>query len=294
MADITSWLKEYLDYLEIEKGRSLKTRENYEHYLRKFFQDQKIQSPAAIDEAAVREFRLGLARSGIKKITQNYYIIALRNFLKFLIKRGFETLAPEKIELPKVARQEIDFLEASELERLLAAPQGNNLRILRDRAVLETLFSTGLRLAELCKLKRSVDLKRGELSVRGKGEKIRVVFFSDGAKKAIADYLAKRQDAEEFLFVSLDKKNKAIGPITPRSVQRLVDFYARLAGLPKKIHPHTFRHAFATDLLINGADLRSVQEMLGHANISTTQVYTHLTNRQLKEVHRAFHDRQRS
>lgn len=279
--------------MEIEKGRSLKTRENYEHYLRKFFQDRKIGSPADIDEAAVREFRLRLARRDLKKITQNYYIIALRNFLKFLAKRGIAALAPEKIELPKVVRREIDFLEAGELERLLAAPQGNNLRVLRDRAILETLFSTGLRLAELCKLKRNIDLKRGELSVRGKGEKIRVVFFSAGAQKALTDYLVKRQDAEETLFVSLDKKNKAIGPITPRSVQRSVDYYSRLAGLTKKIHPHTFRHAFATDLLINGADLRSVQEMLGHANIATTQVYTHLTNRQLKEIHQAFHDRQR-
>lgn len=287
------WLKEYLDYLEIEKGRSLKTRENYEHYLRRFLKDSSINSPTDIDEAAVREFRLRLARENLKKITQNYYVIALRNFLKFLVKRGAETLAPEKIELPKVVRQEIDFLESGELERLLAAPKGNNLRILRDRAILETLFSTGLRLAELCKLKRNIDLGRGELSVRGKGEKIRVVFFSDGAKKSLADYLAKRQDAEDTLFVSLDKKNKSIGPITPRSVQRLVDFYSKLAGLTKKIHPHTFRHAFATDLLINGADLRAVQEMLGHANIATTQVYTHITNRQLKEVHRAFHDRQR-
>ncbi|MDP1706384.1 MAG: tyrosine-type recombinase/integrase [bacterium] len=287
------WLKDYLDYLEIEKGRSLKTRENYEHYLRKFLQDAKISSPADIDEAVVREFRLRLARQDLKKITQNYYVIALRNFLKFLVKRGITTLAPEKIELPKVVRREIDFLEAGELERLLAAPKGNNLRILRDRAILETMFSTGLRLAELCKLKRNIDLGRGELSVRGKGEKIRVVFFSDGAKKSLADYLAKRQDAEDTLFISLDKKNKAIGPITPRSVQRLVDYYSKLAGLTKKIHPHTFRHAFATDLLINGADLRAVQEMLGHANIATTQVYTHITNRQLKEVHRAFHDRQR-
>lgn len=287
------WLKEYLDYLEIEKGRSLKTRENYERYLRRFLRDSSISSPADIDEGAVREFRLRLARENLKKITQNYYVIALRNFLKFLVKRGVETLAPEKIELPKVVRQEIDFLESGELERLLAAPKGNNLRILRDRAILETMFSTGLRLAELCKLKRNIDLGRGELSVRGKGEKIRVVFFSDDAKKSLADYLAKRQDAEDTLFVSLDKKNKSIGPITPRSVQRLVDFYSKLAGLTKKIHPHTFRHAFATDLLINGADLRAVQEMLGHANIATTQVYTHITNRQLKEVHRAFHDRQR-
>lgn len=287
------WLKEYLDYLEIEKGRSLKTRENYERYLRRFLRDSSISSPADIDEGVVREFRLRLARENLKKITQNYYVIALRNFLKFLVKRGVETLAPEKIELPKVVRQEIDFLESGELERLLAAPKGNNLRILRDRAILETMFSTGLRLAELCKLKRNIDLGRGELSVRGKGEKIRVVFFSDDAKKSLADYLSKRQDAEDTLFVSLDKKNKSIGPITPRSVQRLVDYYSKLAGLTKKIHPHTFRHAFATDLLINGADLRAVQEMLGHANIATTQVYTHITNRQLKEVHRAFHDRQR-
>lgn len=287
-------LKEYLDYLALEKGRSAKTRENYSFYLREFFKKESIKSPAGITEAAIRSFRLYLNdEKKLKKITQNYYIIALRNFLKFLVKRGENVLPPEKIELPKAIRREIEVLDGGELQRLLAAPKGGNLRILRDKAILETLFSTGLRLIELCRLPRVLNFKAGEISVRGKGDKIRVVFFSETAKKALVDYLAKRQDAEETLFVSLDKKNRAIGPITPRSVQRLVDYYARLAGISKKIHPHTFRHAFATDLLINGADLRSVQEMLGHANIATTQVYTHLTNRQLKEVHKAFHGRQR-
>lgn len=288
------WLKEYLDYLALEKGRSAKTRENYAFYLRTFFQKQGVKSPAGITEAAIRDFRLYLNdEKKVKKITQSYYIIALRNFLKFLVKRGENVLAPEKIELPKVSRRDIDVLAAGELERLLAAPKGNDLRVLRDRAVLEVLFSTGLRLAELCSLPRTLDFKAGEISVRGKGDKVRVVFFSETAKKAIIDYLAKRQDAEEKLFISLDKSGRVIGPITRRSVERLVDYYARAAGLMKKVHPHTFRHAFATDLLVNGADLRSVQEMLGHANIATTQVYTHLTNRQLKEVHQAFHDRRR-
>jgi len=164
---------------------------------------------------------------------------------------------------------------------------------LRDKAILETFFSTGLRLAELCALSRYIDLKRGELSVRGKGDKLRVVFISDSAREAIGKYMAKRSDAEEKLFVSLDKAGKIIGPITPRAVQRLVATRAREAGIAKPIHAHQLRHSFATDLLVNGADLRSVQELLGHSNISTTQVYTHLTNKQLHEVHEAFHGKRR-
>lgn len=298
--DLRKLLTDYLNYLEIEKNRSIKTRENYERYLLKFLEITKAESPADITEDAVRGFRLALAREDMKKITQAYYVIALRNFLKYLSRRDIKVLAADKIELPKVVRRDIETLEYKDLERLLSAPKGNDLRSLRDRAILETFFSTGLRLAELCKLDRYLDLERGEFSVRGKGEKIRVVFLSEGCRKAIKDYLAKRTDAESALFVSLsrvprgsEKPPKVLGQITPRAVERLVAHWAAAAGIPKRIHPHQIRHSFATDLLLNGADLRSVQEMLGHANISTTQIYTHLTNKELKEIHEAFHGKRR-
>lgn len=290
---IEKFLKDYLDYLEIEKNRSVKTRENYGRYLRRFLAETKVGSPGEITEEVVRDFRINLSRKNLKKITQSYYIIALRNFLKYLVRRHVKVLSPEVIELPKISRRDIEVLDYVELERLLQAPKGNGLRALRDRAVLETLFSTGLRLSELCALNRNIDLKRGEISVRGKGDKLRLVFLSERAKNAIKNYLDKRSDTDEALFMSLDKNNKAIGRITGRAVERLVDRRAREAGIPKKVHPHVIRHGFATDLLINGADVRSVQELLGHANISTTQIYTHLTNKELREIHRAFHARRR-
>jgi len=292
---IEKLLENYLNYLEIEKNRSIKTRENYERYLKGFFIFSKIKDEKDITLEAVRDFRLHLARTGIKKNTQSYYIIALRNFLKFLIKQDYKVLSPDKIELPKIAQRQIDIIEYADLERLLTAPKGDDVRSLRDRAILETLFSTGLRISELCALNRYVDLSRGELSVRGKGEKIRVVFFSDRAKKTIKAYLDKRGDADEAMFVSLTKSKspKVLGRVIPRTVQRLVNFYSRKAGIPDHVTPHQLRHQFATDLLIGGADLRSVQELLGHANIATTQVYTHLTNKELKEVHKAFHGRRR-
>lgn len=293
MADVEKLLKDYLAYLEIERNRSPKTRENYEHYLREFLKFAKIKSASQITEDLVRSFRLWLNRRDIKKVTQNYYVIALRNFLKYLARHDIKVLAPEKIELPKIPQRQIDVLEYDDLERLLAAPKEGDLRSLRDRAIIEVFFSTGLRLAELCNLDRYIDLKRGETTVRGKGDKLRVVFVSDSAKKAIQNYLAKRTDAEEKLFVSLDKSGKVIGKITPRSVQRMIESRAKEAGIAKRIHPHQLRHSFATDLLINGADLRGVQELLGHANISTTQVYTHLTNKELREIHKTFHARRR-
>jgi site-specific recombinase XerD len=294
MAEIEKLFTDYLNYLEIEKNRSPKTRENYEHYLKEFLKFSKVRTAKEITDDVVREFRLALARRNIKRLTQSYYVIALRNFLKYLAKRDIKALASEKIELPKTPSRQIETLDYGDLERLLAAPKGNDLRSLRDKAVLETFFSTGLRLSELCNLSRHIDLKRGELSVRGKGDKIRVVFIADSARKSIQHYLAKRSDAEEKLFVSLDKAGKVIGPITPRAVQRLVVTRAKQAGIAKKIHAHQLRHSFATDLLMNGADLRSVQELLGHANISTTQVYTHLTNKELREIHSAFHGKRRS
>ncbi len=269
----------------------MKTRINYEHYLKQFFRFAKISGYNDISEENIRKFRLYLARTDLKKITQNYYMIALRNFLKFLAKKNLEAVSPDKIELPKISQRQIEVIDGSELARLLKAPQGDDLKSLRDRAILETFFSTGLRLAELCALNRYIDLKKGEITVRGKGEKLRIVFLSDNAREAINDYLRKRSDAEEALFVSLFR-GKVIGRITPRATQRMINFYSRKAGImQKKVTPHTLRHQFATDLLMNGADLRSVQELLGHSNISTTQIYTHITNRQLKEVHKAFHGR---
>jgi site-specific recombinase XerD len=304
--EIERLLQDYLNYLEIEKNRSPRTSENYQHYLREFLKFAKISSPAEITDDVVREFRVALARrEGLKRVTQGYYAIALRNFLKYLARRDIKALSADKIELPKVPGRQIDTLEYGDLERLLAAPKGDSLRDLRDKAVLEMFFSTGLRLAELCALPRGIDLKRGELSVRGKGDKLRVVFISDSAREAVQYYLAARTrggngvaatgagDAEDKLFISLDRAGKVIGPITPRAVQRLVEARAKQAGIPNHIHAHLLRHSFATDLLVNGADLRSVQELLGHANISTTQVYTHITNKQLREVHQAFHGARR-
>lgn len=295
MTEIEKHLKEYLDYLEVEKNHSPKTRENYERYLARFVATMKLKTIADVTEESIREFRVKLSHENLKKISQSYYVIAIRNFLKYLVKRGIKALPPDRIELPKVSRREIETLEYQELERLVAAPKTSTFRGLRDKAILEVLFSTGLRLSELCALPRYIDLDRGEITVRGKGDKLRIVFLSDTAKKAIKAYLEKRPDTEEALFVSLSKKGRVLGRITPRSVERLVSFYARAAGIANagKVHPHLLRHAFATDLLINGADIRSVQALLGHANISTTQIYTHLTNKELREVHKAFHARRR-
>ncbi len=300
MPDIQKLLTDYLNYLEIEKNRSIKTRENYERYLQKFIRSAKVKSEKEITVDAVKRFRLSLAREGLKdgrqykKSTQMYYMIALRNFLKYLIKNDYDVLSPDKIELPKISARQIEIIDYPDLERFLESPKGGDLRALRDRAILEMLFSTGLRVSELCSLKRYFDIDRGEISIRGKGGKIRVVFLSDRAKRALKSYLDKRGDAEEFLFVSLSKDNKkVIGKMIPRAVQRLVQTYAKKAGITGRITPHQLRHQFATDLLVGGADLRSVQELLGHSNISTTQVYTHLTNKELKEVHEAFHGRRR-
>lgn len=293
--ELKNLLNDYISYLEIEKGRSKKTQDNYLRYLKEFLTFSKINYPQEITEEIVRNFRLYLAKKNIKKITQSYYLIALRNFLKYLIRRDIKTLSPEKIELPKITRKQIEILEYSDLEKLLNAPQGNDLKTLRDRAILETLFSTGLRVSEICNLNRYLNFERGELTIRGKGDKLRIVFLSEKAKKAIQAYLNKRTDTEEALFISLTKnKNpKVLGRINPRTIERLIDYWARRAGIPQKVWPHMIRHSYATDLLINGADLRAVQELLGHQNISTTQIYTHLTNKELREIHKAFHAKRR-
>jgi len=284
--------KEFLEYLEIEKGRSLKTVENYDRYLTRFLKFLNAKEPSRINDEAVRRFRLWLNRKGLKRKTQNYYLIALRVFLKYLAKREVASLAPERIELAKVSSRELDLITEEELERLLGAPGDKDIRGMRDSAILELLFSTGLRVSELCALNRDDvgDAKNGEFSVRGKGEKIRVVFVSETAKKALKRYIDKRADTEEALFVKAPGgRPSAISRLTPRSIERIVKYYAIKAGISKKVTPHVIRHCFATDLLASGADIRSVQALLGHSSITTTQIYTHITNKRLRDVHEAFH-----
>ena len=275
--------REFLEYTEIEKGRSLKTVENYDHYLSVFLEYSKVSVPRDITESLIREYRLWLNRKDLKKKTQNYYLIALRSFLKYFTKRGLKVLSPEVIELAKVGERSIDLITPEELTRLLEAPDVSTLQGLRDKAVLETLFSTGLRVSELCSLPRDLDLRAEEFSVRGKGEKVRVVFLSPEAKSTIKKYLEKRKDVD----------NDQMFPMTPRSIQRIIKHYALKAGISKKVTPHVVRHMFATDLLSNGADLRSVQMLLGHANISTTQIYTHVTDKALRDTHTKFHSRRK-
>lgn len=291
---------EFLEYLEIEKGRSLKTVENYDRYLTRYLAHSKILSPAKITEQSVREFRLFLNRqpgvsSTMKHKTQNYYMISLRAFLKFLRKRGIDSLNPERIELARVGARDLDLISSEELGRLMRGPSGTTLRALRDKAMLELLFSTGLRVSELCSLNRDLDLSRDEFSVRGKGEKVRVVFLSPAAKAAIKAYEDRRGDVDDALFIQMGKnsKNSKDLRLTPRSVERIIKRYAIKAGITRKVTPHVIRHSFATDLLENGADLRSVQALLGHSNIATTQVYTHITDKHLREVHKAFHGKRR-
>lgn len=296
---IDKLLTDFLEYLEIERNRSQKTIENYHHYLRRFLEWAKISKPKDITAELVRSYRIYLNRKTdakgkeLKKVTQNYHMIAIRSFLKYLSKRDIESLAAEKIEIGKNPSHEIEFLDGSELDRLLSAASGTSAKALRDRAILELLFSAGLRVSELISINRDqINLSRQEFSVKGKGDKIRIVFVSNTAKEALEKYLDKRMDIDPALFVRFSKKKKTETDkkrLTPRSIQRIVKFYATKAGIVKDVHPHTLRHSFATDLLANGADIRSVQTMLGHSSITTTQIYTHITNQQLKEVHRKFH-----
>lgn len=296
--------REFLEYTEIEKGRALKTIENYDHYLSVFLNQTEAKVPEDITDETVREFRLWLNRQAgggnrdkggtLSKKTQNYYMIALRAFLKFLARQGVPSLPAERIELAKVSERSLDLISKNELERLLEAPDGNSLKAFRDKAILELLFSTGLRVSELCSLTTDIDFSPGEFSVRGKGGKVRVVFISDAAKSALQKYLKARKDMNDALFVSLSGSAKSEEPATPldrRSILRIVKTYAIKAGIGKKVTPHVIRHMFATDLLSNGADLRSVQMLLGHANIATTQIYTHVTDKALRETHKKFHSR---
>ena len=302
--------QDFLDYLEIEKGRASNTVANYKFYLKRFFVWANINDPSKIDQNIVRNYRLWLNRQKdangqpLKKNTQNYHLIALRAFLKYLAKRDIKTLAPEKIELAKMPDRQIEFLEGSDLETFLQGPlQIDQPEIIkfRDKAILETLFSTGLRVSELAGLKKEdINLNKDEFTVRGKGSKLRVVFLSNQAKHWLKKYLEARKDMSEYLFTNHDKasikrnKKKDDQGLTPRSVQRIVQKYAKLAGITKKITPHVLRHSFATDLLTGGADIRSVQAMLGHSSITTTQIYTHITDKQLREVYKSFHGRKRN
>lgn len=297
--DIEQAKREFLEYIEIERGRAVKTVENYDRYLTRFFAWGQITEAKDITETKVREFRLWLNRQpgsnkdSMKRRTQNYYLIALRAFLKYLRKRDISSLSPEKIELAKVAERHLDLISTTELERLLQATVGTDERSLRDRAILEVLFSTGLRVSELCSLDSDIDLTRDDFSVRGKGDKVRVVFMSENAKEAVRAYLKTRKDMEPALFVSVSRtkeQNKRLPTrLTPRSIELLMKTYAAKAGITKKVTPHVLRHSFATDLLGNGADIRSVQQLLGHASINTTQIYTHVTDAHLRDIHKRFH-----
>lgn len=296
--------QQFLQYVEIEKGRALKTIENYDHYLSRFLEYLKSNDPSAITVESVSHFRLWLNRQPskynradggtMKKRTQNYHLIALRAFLKFLAKRGVKVMSPEHIELAKVGERHLDLITPEELVRLINAPKSNELRDLRDRAMLMLLFSTGLRVSELCSLSRDhINMKSDSFSIRGKGDKVRVVFISDESKEALKKYLDKRGDVDNALFARIAERKSQKGDLAldKRSVERIVKYWAIRSGISKKVTPHIIRHCFATDLLTNGADLRSVQMLLGHANISTTQIYTHITDAELHRVHKQFHNR---
>lgn len=303
MSAISSQLRPFLEHLEIEKGRSLLTVRNYEFYIKRFIEWAKDPDTEDITASVIHNYRLYLNRleskdehTTLKKSTQNYHLIALRSFLKFLAKRDIKSLSPEKIELAKQGSRDVAFLESTDLQRLLEAPEkadNSPLVKARDKAILELFFSTGMRVSELASLKiSSINLERDEFTVRGKGDKTRVAFISHQARAALKYYLGLRQDTAPYMFVRHDRAKSGaseVGPLTPRSIERLVKYYSIAAGIPKHVTPHTLRHSFATDLLINGADLRSVQAMLGHSSITTTQIYTHVTNQQLREVHKAFH-----
>lgn len=301
--DALAMKRQFLEYIEIERGRAVKTVENYDHYLTRFFEWASVKSIGDITEEKIREFRLwlnrqeGTAGAPMKRRTQNYYLIAIRAFLKFLRKREIPCISPERIELAKLPERSLDLITNAELDRLIGCSKGGGQRPLRDRAILELLFSTGLRVSELCALNNDIDLSRDELSVRGKGEKVRVVFISPSAKEAVRAYLNARKDMEEALFVNIlaDEKVSKKHPkrLTPRSIQNIMKKYAAKAGITKKVTPHILRHSFATDLLSNGADIRSVQALLGHASINTTQIYTHVTDSHLREVHKKFHGKNR-
>ncbi len=298
-------IDQFLEYLEIEKNCSKLTIRDYRHYLKVFekwfISTLPEKSIKDLDLTIIRKYRVFLANRTdekgltLKRVTQNYYIIALRSFLRFLIKNDFETLEPSKIDLPKTESRSLKFLEKDQIDRMVTVADTSKIEGIRDRAILELLFSTGLRVSELVSLNRDkINLERREFGVIGKGGKLRLVFISDRASDWIKRYLEKREDVFKPLFIRYSGKETIENGgekmrLTVRSIERIVKKYARLAHLPIEPTVHTLRHSFATDLLTNGADLRSVQEMLGHKNIATTQIYTHITNLQLKNVHKNFH-----
>ncbi len=307
---LSELVRQFLEYMEIEQGKSRLTLRNYDHYLTTFLtfcDEEKVKQPSDITNEHMRLYRLWLNRPqklatrrdyverGTK--TRNYYLIALRAFLKFLSSKDIHSLPPEKITLAKTEEKEITFLSPEEIERILTQPDTATVQGKRDRALLEILFSSGLRISELTSLDQDdIRLESGEFSIRGKRGKIRVAYLSEDARKHLTRYLSKRQDDDPALFVRTqsNQEDEDTLRLSPRSVQRLVQKYAKEAGIAKEVTPHVFRHTFATDLIQNGADIRSVQELLGHSSITTTQIYTHVTNPQLYEVHRAFHARRRN
>lgn len=303
---LSTAIRDFLEHCEIEKNQSKKTLVNYQHYLSRFLMFTEDIDIAKIDRNLVKKYRLFLNRYEFRPNevltikTQNYHVIALRAFLKFCVKQDWRTLEPEKIELGKIPERTVEYLTREELERLFEAVDVGKIIGLRNRAILEFLYSTGLRISELVGLNRNqINLERGEFQVRGKGQKMRIVFLSDRAKEWIADYLDAREDGFDPVFLNhrraRKKKEGAIEMkgehrrLTAYTIQEMVRKTAFEAGIVKKVTPHVLRHSFATELLINGADIRSVQEMLGHASITTTQIYTHLTNKKLKEIHEKFH-----
>lgn len=308
---IIKYLIDFLDYCEIEKGLSSKTQENYTRFLRKFFNwlketGHEALKPSSLTPELIWEYKVFLSRhidpkkrTTLKKTTQNYYLIALRSLLEFFVEKDISSLPPSKVKLAKdKADKEIKFLTLEQLSRLLSAPSSETIIGLRDRALLETLFSTGLRVAELAalntdQLRIKDDTKDIETAVIGKGSKIRTVYFSERAVKALRQYLKERKDMDDALFINYRRgsaKGRQSRRLTVKSIEDIVKKYVKISGLPVMATPHTLRHSFATDLLNGGVDLRTVQEFLGHSNIATTQIYTHVTNKQLRDVHRKVHD----
>ena len=304
MANVSDHIEEFLEYLEIEKGRSVKTIENYRLYLYRFYEITSEfvsdnYEPSEITPELLRKYRLRLNRnadSDLKIITQSYHLVALRGFLKYLARRGIKSLDPSLVELPHISRKQVTFLHYDEVEDLIDQIPTDTETGLRDRAIIELLFSGGLRVSELIGLNRdSINLDRREFVVRGKGNKDRPIFISQNAANCVRDYLCVRHDSLPALFLNNSKNQQAVDTsgnfrrLTPRSIERIVEKYAKAAGITKHVSPHTLRHSFATDLLMNGADLRSVQALLGHSDISTTQIYTHVTDPHLRDVHERFH-----
>lgn len=299
---LSALITDFLEYLELERNTSQLTIKNYDHYLKRFLNFVGDIDPKEIDLNLIKKYRLYLSRYAdpltkkpLKRITQNYFLIALRAFLRFLARQDIASLSAEKIELGESEARPLKILENSQLQAILQGPDTGRKEGLRDRAILETLFSTGLRVSELTSLNRdTINLTRREFAIIGKGQKERIVFLSDSAVEWLERYLGVRKDSFKPLFIRFQGRTDLADSgvamrLSARSVERIVEKYVKAAGLSVKATPHTLRHSFATDLLINGADIRSVQEMLGHSSIQTTQIYTHVTNKHLKDVHKAFH-----